>query len=484
MNAKVDNNSLESFWTIQEEERDSTQAVKIDFPTLLTNLFDPNQSQENLPILIDYLRHHKVKSIHYEIIKELLMTAVNLINDEKQKNDLQIIQFINLFYEMIYDDTKISHFLIQNGIHQIFFPYFNTLETMKLYKELLILDKAPKNLQLKSDLPKDHDQKQISYEQICLDHGYHTVVHFCIDNGVISLLLNLLQTELRSEALKLIAAFGHYFYAAHEFLPVFQPLLNIFFEDANHLNKSLSLKAISIFAGKSKESLNFFLIPQLIRFFVAPPLDSPKMIKTLLFLAKNIMKLSYYIEDPQIILTILQFVIELLKGCDESLFKDCIVVFSKGTKSGDSFLQICLDHGIVQEFFELIESHSFPFHIKSQLFITLCNFFEVSSFENSVRIVECGFFPLLSDFLDSIGSHDDKIMTAALDALNNALNLASHYSEVSDWKELIFEDPNIIESILKYDCGDEWEDFPEDSVEIYAHAFLQNYNSYQQNALD
>ena len=434
---------------------------------------NPNLWDVAISMLNEYFQHKCLSSSLYDCITELLNVIGESLQNENFQDMQHLFSIIDLFYNMTYNDYKMARELISNNAHVIFYPLIQFPVALRLFNELLILDHAPNDLNQEANLPTDHDLRQIEYEAICEREGYNSVAIFCIENDISAKLLELLDSE-KELVLKTIKTFGrYYFFSFESFIPVFSHIFEIVYQDQVIENRIAAIESISPFAGSSNKAQNFFLSTnEFMQLFTDYSDETPEIVAAILSCAKNIMSISEYL-DEQNVQKFLDFASQYLESDDPNILNQSIKIISEGTKNGEMYVAFCMENGIIQHFFQMLDSELISFRTQTKIFIAICYFFEQSDFENAKQMVEFGFFNMLSEFLQTFSYNNVKAMRAALDALNQALQLALDYPEVQEWKQIIYGDDSIITAIEDYDCGtDQTGDYTEESIQVYAHSFL------------
>lgn len=441
----------------------------------LNNVLNLESWQEAISILNHYLCTKKIKFYLFEMVAELLQNVHKSIVSNYFQNPNHIISIIDLFYNMSYDDMEMVHHLIDHNIHEIFYPFIQQAPTLKLFRELLFFDKAPKDLNDKAITIPDHDERQIEYEKICIKKKWNSVAHFCDKEQIATKLLEILSTERKNKVLRLIDVFGDYYFTFEGFIPVFDPILQIIYQDQDINTRIYAINSISSFAGSSKRSLQFFLgIPNFQKLFIDYPIESQDVLVSILYCARNVMSICEYLED-KICVIFLDFAAQYLNSKDLELLSVSVKIISKGTLKGESYILYCMNKGIIQHLFQIFVEQSLSFEVQSLIFIAICKFFAYADLECSKKIAELGFFNIISDYFEPIASRNIYAMESAIDALFKGLEFSSVNPELSEWKYLIIDDDQIIDPIRKF-C-DEFDMYQEESVEYYAYSFLQRIDS-------
>lgn len=212
---------------------------------------------------------------------------------------------------------------------------------------------------------------------------------------------------------------------------------------------------------------------EFIQLFTREELDEPPEILTaLLFCANNVMQISEYLDDSNAFI-FLNFALQFLQENDSEDLRQAIQVISGGTKKGSEYTSFCLEKGIINQLFQMMNKGLVSFKTQSLLFIAICRFFEFADLENAKLMFDMDFFNFIAEYLQMISSDNEDAMIAALNALEHAVRLAQQCPEVGEWYDLIFNNDEIIKAIEIYDCGpgNVDPDLPE-SVETYAYSFL------------
>ncbi|KAH0789046.1 hypothetical protein GPJ56_007023 [Histomonas meleagridis] len=324
-------------------------------------------------------------------------------------------------------------------------------------------DIPPSDLDIREPMPTDKDEYQSKFESSALVQGYSHVCHYYLKNGA----AQKLQTLNIKQILHCLLSFGSYYISFQYLRPFLDQVYELIFTDPDIKLKSLCMRILSFYAKKSKAGLFFSLNKPNFPSLFNVNNDMEFVNSLLSFIHRALKQFSYLPHETS--LFFIQFVVSLFDCNDDHVSNHAIYAISKGTYGGEIFSEFCLTNLITTKLFQIVYNTN-TFEKQTNAVRAICDLFSVSSEVVAEEMAKMGFFQVLHDYFEPTANI---LMKSLLNAVNKALEIADLNPNFENWKEIIFADDEILNTIEKYapergHVGD----YSVNSYEVLAYSIL------------